>query len=98
MKQLLPFQLDAVEKIMQFYHSPKINGRISISSGLGHNKILVQVIYELLIKHKDFKILYLSDRKEIGHQLKDELYSYSNSVHVVDCLEDLKMNGIFITD
>lgn len=98
MKQLLPFQLDAVKKIMQFYYSPKMNGRISISSGLGRNKILVQVIYELLTKHKDFKILYLSGRKEIGHQLKDELYSYSNSVHVVDCLEDLKMNGIFITD
>lgn len=98
MKDLLPFQKEAVEKIIEFYNSSEKHAKISLSTGLGTRKILMHAVDEILSTKEKCKILYLCGTNSEVYEFQEQLVSFSKRIQVVNFLPDLKINGIFLSD
>ena len=96
MKNLYPFQEEAIEKIIEFYNSSMKNAKISLSIGLGKSHILVNAIAKILKANHKCKILLLCGTENKAIQYYEKLMSEFNTVNVIEFLPDLNGNGIFI--
>ncbi len=98
MKSLYPYQLEATQKINDFYYSSDKDATICMSSGLGMNTVIYQAIEDILKNNKKCKILYLCGIESMTYQTEEDLNNFSSYITVYNYLPDLKENGVFVTN
>lgn len=97
MKNLYPFQKEAIQTIVEFYNSCLQNAKINISTGLGIKNILVNSMEKILKTNNNCKILLLcSTHNQVTQYLADFMSCFKD-LNIVDFFPNLKDNGIFIT-
>lgn len=97
MKNLYPFQKEAIQTIVDFYNSSLQNAKINISTGLGIKNILVNSMEKILKANNNCKILLLCSTHNQVTQYLADFMSYFKDLNIVDFLPNLEDNGIFIT-
>ena len=97
MKDLRPYQENAVKKICEFLQSDKRRAKIYISTGLGKTAIIVLAIETILHNGDDMSIVVLSSSRLECEQIESGLLSEVSDRRVASAVREFGEQKVLIT-
>lgn len=97
MKELRPYQEEAVTAICEFLQSDKRTGKIYISTGLGKTAVIVSAIEKIQNNGEDISIVVLSSSRLECEQIGSQLLSAVSDRRVASAVREFREQKVLVT-